>query len=717
MKKRFISLFMALMLMVSLLPGAVFADGAVSIEVSDVSAMPGETMAVDISIAGASDAALMAAYLQFTFPSELELKSAELSDSAKNAGFVFGTNNLELGIIQIDGAVTGSSIEDDVFLTLTFAVDASAAGEYSIEVNYLDDDADSVYNVDYDNVACNFTAGTITVSTTVEPTLSEGVSLVGAVTNDNPVRVGTNNPIKVNVGIGQDYAATEMTITYDSALVSFDADNSAVGTAIVIDDNGTLTLADYGADKTASASNYVLAFTVGTTAGNAEFKVTEAGLGTGDSAVKDDLVPVDNENLGSVVIEIMKAQVTVTMPTDGLFYAENTTIEAGSDFTFYPEQTTGRYYDYTLPTATYSDGTAAVVTEIKDDAGNVTGWTIEDLEEDVTIAPAQRTPKNFGAITYGGDVPGVITNRTENAVYLSDITFTVPADVQPGTESGLYYWVTIIIDGVAYSATPVEDAAGNRTYTIPGTKVTGPVTVKVDATIIEPNKFTLTLGGNASADGQYEGSAGPGAPIQVDANGNAVLNVDTTSGLNRGYIYVVTDANGNTMTPGTDGKYTISGVTANAKVDINKTINVDEVKNDVETDSGKKNFVSLNGTEMWLIQLPNHVQNTTNAVYKYDGQQMFWSADHNNYVIVVISQTAPSLDASLFGLENVTATPTVASNYWDVNKSGTVDANDAQLIWNMYNNVYQVIILYTQDLDIVVQLGLIGNKLLILMEL
>ena len=33
-------------------------------------------------------------------------------------------------------------------------------------------------------------------------------------------------------------------------------------------------------------------------------------------------------------------------------------------------------------------------------------------------------------------------------------------------------------------------------------------------------------------------------------------------------------------------------------------------------------------------------------------------------------------------------TQSIASNDWDVNKSGDLDANDAQLIWNMYNNQY-----------------------------
>ena len=110
---------------------------------------------------------------------------------------------------------------------------------------------------------------------------------------------------------------------------------------------------------------------------------------------------------------------------------------------------------------------------------------------------------------------------------------------------------------------------------------------------------------------------------------------------------------------------------------------------DVKVDNEEKNYLTMNGQNMWLIQLPNHVQNTETANYKYNGQEMFWSADHNNFVCVVISAEKPSIDASQFELVSVNATQTIAADYWDVNKSGDLDANDAQLIWNMYNNQYE----------------------------
>jgi hypothetical protein len=68
---------------------------------------------------------------------------------------------------------------------------------------------------------------------------------------------------------------------------------------------------------------------------------------------------------------------------------------------------------------------------------------------------------------------------------------------------------------------------------------------------------------------------------------------------------------------------------------------------------------------------------------------MYWSADHNRFVCVVIGTEKPSIDISQFELIGVAKTQSIASNDWDVNKSGDLDANDAQLIWNMYNNQYE----------------------------
>lgn len=717
--KKILSFVLAIVMLLSSVP-MVFAEGVPTITVSTANIAVGETKVnIPVSVTGFSSSAVSGLRLEFALDSGLAISNASLSTAATKAGFEIDNAGFANGIVSVncdtDHMFTGVTVNDGELLTLELTVASDATGTLNVA---LSDNQSNYLNSSYVNIGnVSVIAGSVTIGTTggetptdptdpVNPTdptnppaggedgdedepeytITEGIKLTASASNDYPVCENATNPIKVNVGVGETYAATEMTITYPSDKVSFNKTASTLGTATITDDSkGTLTLADYGDDKAAGTENYVLAFTVGNTTGAAEFKVTEAGLGTGTSAADKNLTAVATDKLGSVTITIVKAKLNVTLPNDGLFYAEQTIVDAGKTFTFYPEQENGSYYVYQLPTATMG-GEAVTVTPTADG----TGWQIENVTGDIVIAAGVRNPKNFGEITYSGTGAEYITNKTKDAVYGTDISFTIPADVEPGIDTGIKYEAIAQIGGSNYTlGTPTEDEDGSRTYTIPGNDVKGSVTITVTATVLEASKVTVSIAGE-KADGTLN-NAEAGASVQVDKNnGSATLTVDMESGLNKGYNYEVTTSTG-TLTKNENGTYTITGLTSNATITINKTINVEGVKNQVEVGGENKSFLTLDstsGNQMWLIQLPNHVKNTTTAVYKYNGQQMYWSADHNNYVLVVIGTEAPIVTADKFTLEEVSQTPTVAAENWDVNKSGTVDANDAQLIWNMYKSVY-----------------------------
>jgi len=211
----------------------------------------------------------------------------------------------------------------------------------------------------------------------------------------------------------------------------------------------------------------------------------------------------------------------------------------------------------------------------------------------------------------------------------------------------------------------------------------------VTRTDFDPTKYTVSLGGDAYKDATFENAAGAGSSVLVDKTGteSVTLNVHVNEGLNTGYNFVV-KVDGEIVQLDANGKVLIENIDGHTHVEIEKELNVDDATNVVKVGDQEKNYLTMNGQNMWLIQLPNHVKNTETAVYTYAGQNMFWSEDHNNFVCVVISAEKPSLDADQFGLVSVAATPTIETNDWDVNKSGDLDASDAQLIWNMYNNKY-----------------------------
>ena len=502
---------------------------------------------------------------------------------------------------------------------------------------------------------------------------------------DSTIRVGGSFYLAVTAN--KYFNAAEILIEYDQDKLSFVQLEIGEENASATDTVNGIKLIDYGShDKTPV---YLLKFSVlesveatHDTPNSVTFEVLEAGFGTIASAADQNLIPAVLPD--ALTLEVRPALVAVNFDANE-YYSNVTSIEKGEDLVFYPERTTGAYYDYELPVVKVN-GEEVTVTPTQDG-----GWLIENAAGAVHIQPAVRTPKEFGDVTYN-DVPDkpVLSGKTEKATYLQDVSFTIPADLDPTeTESGYSFAVTAKVAGQNYTLSlPAVDANGNRTYTIPGADVKGAVEVSVTRTDLDPTKYTVSIGGNANSDGMFAGATGAGASVQVDKDGASVtLNVSVDEGLNKGYHYVV-KVDGQEVELDENGQVKIENIDGNTHVEINKTLNVDNVTNVVRVGDEDKNYLTMNGQNMWLIQLPNHVQNTETANYKYAGQEMFWSADHNNFVCVVISVDAPSIDVSQFELVSVTATQTIASDNWDVNKSGDLDASDAQLIWNMYNDQY-----------------------------
>ena len=515
---------------------------------------------------------------------------------------------------------------------------------------------------------------------------AQGYEVVISQYEESVIRVG--GAVYLAVTANKFFNATEILIQYDQEKLSYDSiymggENFSVTETT----DGCVKLIDYGSH--AATPVYVLKFNVSDRVAatpeepsSVTFEVLEAGFGTIESAATQNLIPAALPEQ-PLTLAVRPALVNVAF-NSAEYYTQFDYIEKGADLVFYPEQSTGGYYDYKLPVVTI-DGEEATVTATQDG-----GWKVEDVTGDVVIANADRSPTSYGKVTYI-DAANVITGKTENAVYLSNISFTIPANLAPTeTVGGYEYNATITVGGQNYTLpAPSVGEQGSRTYTIPGADVKGAVVVTVTKTELEPTKYTVSLGGGAGTDATFEGAAGAGSSVQVDKTGTAsvTLNVSINEGLNKGYNYVV-KVDGVKVELDENGQVEIENIDANTHVEIEKTLNIENVTNVVVVDNQEKNYLTMNGQNMWLIQLPNHVQNTTTANYKYAGQEMFWSVDHNNYVCVVISAEKPSIDVSQFELVSVTATQTIASMNWDVNKSGDLDANDAQLIWNMYNNQY-----------------------------
>ena len=99
-------------------------------------------------------------------------------------------------------------------------------------------------------------------------------------------------------------------------------------------------------------------------------------------------------------------------------------------------------------------------------------------------------------------------------------------------------------------------------------------------------------------------------------------------------------------------------------------------------------YVKLNNQSIFLVTASGDVAD--GKVLAYNGSQMYWSAKYNAYAWLVIS--TDSLDtvktAAEAAVTAVDGTKVTIAYNGDVNLTGSVDINDAQLVWNMYNAKY-----------------------------
>ncbi len=456
----------------------------------------------------------------------------------------------------------------------------------------------------------------------------------------NETTVDGTISVSVNIGGENTFNAAELEFTYPNDLLEYDGSASVLSGAGVEINNGVLKLLDYGDEEALRNGVYTLVFKA-IKSGTASISLISAAVGTAESAVTMDLVKAYCEN--SEVAVIIKNNVTL----DGIFSGTDSVADGG-DYTFKIEDATGDQYNYGTPTATV-DGVAAEVV----DNGDGT-WTVKNVTGALVIT-GTRAPKGYG-VTVNGDTAA--TDGT-SAEYGTDYSFTLADDLAAGTLPGYYYTFNVTIGGVKYTGY----TASGRVYTIPGADITGDVVITVTKNTVEPNKFNIGIIGNGIADATLSANV-------VDKNGNVTLTLTPEAG----YAYTVTAGAYEVVRNG--NAYTVSNVTSAVEFSVVKSLDISRLE--------VSEYVSVNGGKVWLIKLVGKIDE---KIYTYNGESMFWSDKYNAYVTLALSSTKPAPTADDFAIVAGSAV-SVANDEKDINMSGTVDANDAQLIWNIYNAQY-----------------------------
>ena len=269
------------------------------------------------------------------------------------------------------------------------------------------------------------------------------------------------------------------------------------------------------------------------------------------------------------------------------------------------------------------------------------------------------------------------------ATYGTNYTFTLTP------EANYAYTVTVTADGK--TVTPTLDADG-KTYTINGKDITGNVVITVTK---EANKAQINFAGSGSAD-VVNGSASqivePGQDFKFSIH------------KEDGYAYTVTAAKANdttvTVTDNGDGTYTIAGADIAAGDVITVTVEkkLIETKYTIEVNEFVKLDANAEGKaqSVFLItaKLNGDAKLADGKVLAYGNNAMFQNAERYDgaYAYLVISdKTLDEVKAEAEKAGQITEVDATAQTFnvnGDVNGTGLVDINDAQLVYNIYNAKY-----------------------------
>lgn len=693
---------MAVVLAVGLLPSAAFAaegDSPMVITTVDKTTVkPGETVTVTYTLAHDLDAMTQLTIILrfdvslFQFVGTNIDNSVWFDNPSVNNTSVSG-NNGYVRLRQFKNSNT-DTIAAGTLCTMTFKAleeisTAQSALFYnnnkgllksSIKVNgtsYAVDGTGFASGVD-DPISVNIipAGSSITV-----PKTETGYSVsMGA---DQQVVSGQQVRIPVTVASSEKYItgfnAYDMTFTYDPAALTLNTKAGDAANLTVEDNNGTVRVRRYG-DAVPLGEALALQFTAKATA-TSTVKLTNAKFDLDANSINFDAPDAAISDADTVV---NANNFTVTLP-DAFTSDETRLVPNGGSFTFKPVDS---HYTYTF---TVKMGNS--VTEGLTFGANDT-YTIENISGNVEVTCTGKTPKQYD-VTYriDEDVEQDVTKGPETVTYLNDYSFVVTP------RAGYSYRVIYNVDNGdpfvhTVLAVPTANDDGTLTYTIPGKEIVGGVEIWISANTESGIPVVFTGNGAEDAASGNASSMGKNMPYYFTLNQRESCDYTVTA-----YYQPLATPTASKM-PATvrslgNGKYVVEAVNYNDYLYVyarswNLVVKVEKVSHSAEEVTVSK-YLELNDKTMMLITVKGTPEG--GKAFTYDGNTMYkvnaYGTDQYAWLVIVdkgqtLTQEEAAAKVAISAADNV-VTITLGS---DVNMTGKVDVNDAQLVYDMYNGTY-----------------------------
>lgn len=467
-------------------------------------------------------------------------------------------------------------------------------------------------------------------------------------------QVASGQIVEIPVAIGNNdgkttYSAYDMTFSFEPAILKLNMKATSIEGYRVIPGNGTVRIVRYG--QAAELGDALTLSFVAAGQGKSDVKVTEACVDTNANAIEFD-APAAAILDDTAVITV--SGYTVSLPDDFTRTdAEGSVIAAGGTLTFKPVDPN---YDYTV-TVTVGGGEATTVSPDEDGI-----YTVPNVNGNVVVT-STKTPKTF-TVTQGNDTTGAAT-----ATYQTDYTFNLtPAD-------GYVYKMAVTIDGKAYTGFKAQvNDDGTTTYTIPGADVTGNIVINSNKQVKPLETYKVTFAGTGAGDAAGEST------VQEKAN------YTFTVAKQKNFEYTITATMGGTdvtVTEGANNTYTISNVTGDLVITIEK-------KSTLTMEVAVSEYVQMDNKTVFLVTVTGTPEE--GKAFAYGDNVMYKTTAYGenvySWLVIVDKNEAFTVATAEANITKASATAEEVKQSYDVNETGVVDINDAQLTYDIYSGKY-----------------------------
>lgn len=477
------------------------------------------------------------------------------------------------------------------------------------------------------------------------------------------------------------FNAYDMTFTYDPAALTLNTASDAAANLTVEDNNGTVRVRRYG-DTVELGAALTLDFTakkgtsstVTLTGAKFDLDANSINFDAPDATITDAATVVNANNF------------TVTLPDDFTSDAETRLVPAGGSFTFKPVDS---HYDYVF---TVKVGDTVTEGQTFGEGGT---YTVSDVNANVEVTVTSKTPKQYD-VTYKYTRDNVTVDTMDEvivgpakATYNEDYSFSI----RPRSDT--VYSVRVIL-GEGKSSDDekfpkkTSNADGTMSFTLDKYCVKQKFRVYVEAT--SGKSCDVEFKGNGAEDVDPSASNVVGQLNPYYFKLNKRQNCDyTITAIYRPHGGMLAVSRKMNVIETSDGQYMIPAPESLLNSDRwTLEITITKVSHNAE-EVDVTTYLNLDGKTMMLVTVKGTPENGSaftydgNTMYKVEGYGTDWYAW---LVILEKDQTLTKEDAAAKVAVSAADNVVTIANGYDVNMTGVVDINDAQLVYDIYNGTY-----------------------------